>query len=321
MVESPQETQVEFKDELYAKLTPAQKEVLSLILDELLTPRAISKRRHTSLTATYKIIKILKGVGFIKGRFDRVVEKANPPIISPQLNHPTQRTLISYGKQIRLHGQEFHADLIWTSDLYHKKRKDTPSVSINGNTIRLFSHSIEIYCDRTKSFYDITPQACLSQSESYWEHSFREIEEKLGIIIMKGQRRPKQVNWHFAEVFNELAEQSKREGKEIRVRGDDLKSWLIADFSNNQPELECIHPKTALSDMGECIQPFFNDMRSYTQQTGEAILLSDIIRGMSKMSANQAVFDANMASHISAVQKLGTAVDELVKTIKELKKG
>lgn len=303
-------------------LSQDQKEVLDMIINDNEIPRRIALRRKTSKEAVNKIIRKLKAKGFLKGRFDGGVVKGDPLPRWGGCQRDTQTTLTSYGKHvIRLHGQEFNAKILFRSAIYDRTRAATPKLQIQGCTVRLFPRSLEIYCDKSRSFLGASAMEALRSSQPYWDRVFRDIEAHLGILLIKPGHAPTQVNAHFAELQNELADQAIKEDKIINLPDPkDSKTWLLVDYSKREPELETIHPKSALMDMQEVVQPFFDDLRSYYARTGERLILSDFLKGMDSLAANQAVFDANMKSHIGAVQALGKAVNEFRELIdKKLK--
>jgi len=303
----------------YQDLSENQRQILSLIVDELQTPKDIANRREKSIQAIYKAINKLKKKGYLKGRFDRGVEKVEAPYTRSPTTQTHLTPYISTGThQIRLHGQEWKANIVYADQLYHRLLKDNRTIKIDSHTIRLSKRSIEIYCNPNQSFFADTAEVAHTQSLAFWQPFFNRVEERLGIIIIKGNKAPIEVQSHYAETNNELA----RTEKHIRITAkEDNKSWLIADFSHNIPEIETIHPKTAQRDMGEILHPFFNDMREYKAKTGETLLLSDIAKIQSQTNENLNLYAENIKSHIAAIKQLGDSVQELTTIVKELKKG
>lgn len=305
---------VEFRGEDVPKISSVQKEVLDMILIDHEIPRRIALRRQTSLAATYKIIKKLKAKGLLKGRFDRGVEKVG---IAPAGG--VEFHTLSY-KIIRLHRQEFNAKILARTGIYAKLKAQTPIMALEGNKIRLYGKSVEIYCSPSRAFEGPTPRAAWDSSMIYWDSFFRKVEEKLGILLIKPGHIINQVNAHYAEVGNELAVQAVKERQKIQLKApEDGRVWGIVDASLGSAEFETLHPRTALQDMQEVVQPFFNDLRSYYAQTGQMLIMTDMLKGLGQMAATAKVMDSNMMSHIGAVQELGQAVRELRAEIKKLK--
>lgn len=302
-------------------LTASQKEVLDMIINDLEIPRRIALRRKTTEEAVYKIIKKLKQKGFLKGRFDGGVSKGISTPLMGGLVKAKQTTLTSYGNHvIRLHGQEFNAKILFKTSVYERIRSITKKLQIQGCTVRLFPRSLEIYCDPHRSFLGASAQEALRSSRPFWERVFGDLEAHLNILLIKPGHFPLQVNAHYAELQNELADQAIKEEKMINLPDPkDNKTWLLVDCSKNEPELETIHSKTALQDMQEVVQPFFDDLRSYYAQTGQRLILTDMLKGMGQMAATVKVMDANMMSHVKAIQELGTGVAAFNQEIKNFK--
>jgi len=130
---------------------------------------------------------------------------------------------------------------------------------------------------------------------------------------------------HYADIEHELAIEYNNVKKKFKVVGDDGKVWLLIDFSHRINEFEYVDSKKSDVDRDECLAPHFNDLRQHYQQTGEAIKISSILFVLNKMgkqitdvTKNQAIFDANMKSHISAVKGLGKGVSKLNKLLDKM---
>jgi hypothetical protein len=129
----------------------------------------------------------------------------------------------------------------------------------------------------------------------------------------RGKLRFKISRQHYALIKNALARQYDREGKKLYVTNEKGR-WFEIDNSFNLHEAETIHPKTSEQD-NKKVQDFFNGIKQY-----EGFTPMFLIESMGKITKNQLMFDANMQSHIKAVQDLGKGVQELTKIIKELEK-
>ena len=110
-----------------------------------------------------------------------------------------------------------------------------------------------------------------------------------------------------------MAKLYKKEGNKLYISDELGDIWLIADYSFNVNELETIHPKRADEDM-EGVHNFMNDLRK------NPTTFSEVLEVTNGIQQNQLVFDRNMASHLNVLGKLGEAVEELTKSVKELKK-
>lgn len=229
------------------KLTKTEQEVLHLLANEFLTPKQVSIRRKTNVQAVYKIMKRLQDKGFYsKGK--KIGTNMQSSIT---LNVPNK---------IRLHAQEFNINILYKDQRYKERQKKSQITSIDGNTIRLYRDSIEIYSGQ--SFYADDAHKATSKSFAYWNRFFIRLENELNIIIVKPRSQNiRLVNHHYAEVNNELAEECEKKGYKISVyTREDGKLWFKIDNSFNLHEAESLHPETAKQDM-EKIKEHFNDVR------------------------------------------------------------
>ncbi|MEX0596934.1 MAG: hypothetical protein WD512_10580, partial [Candidatus Paceibacterota bacterium] len=122
-------------------LSKAEKEVLFLLTQEFLTPKKIQIRRQTSRQATYKIIKSLKQKGAIRPNYleNPMVDKSQPTC------QPVNQKSTKSVNQIRLHGQEFNIKILYKDHRYKQLQGKANLINIDGNEIRLYRDSIEIY--------------------------------------------------------------------------------------------------------------------------------------------------------------------------------
>lgn len=226
-------------------LTPTEQVILSLISNEYLTPKQIARRQNISLSRVYRIIKNIKKKGHLNS-VQKGVQKNEPGF------QPLKHNLI------RLHGQEFNIKLLF------KDKKYTNSVgkliTLDGNTIRCYRDSIEVYSGH--SFYADDVQKATVKSLEYFTKLFYRLENDLNIIIMKPRSQNIiLVNQHYAEINNELAEESEQKGYKIRIYSNENgKLWFVIDNSFNLHEAET-QGITAKEDMQEIVRPFFNDLR------------------------------------------------------------
>lgn len=166
----------------------------------------------------------------------------------------------SSNKKYRLHGEEYNVQIINSSVTYRRAFKRGSDVVIDGNRVRLYRDSFEVYSGH--DFWGDTEIVCERKSSQYWQRFFLRLESTFNILIVKpGRHNVKRVKVHVAEVGNELAEGANAERERIRVSGRDGKEWLVADASYGFDELEATHPERAVQDMGNVVRPFFNDLR------------------------------------------------------------
>jgi len=215
------------------KLTPAEKEVLCLLTDEFLTIKQISIRRKCTVQAVYKIVRKLKQKGAYDLGFNRVekIQSTMQPL-----------------NQIRLHGQEWNVKILYKDENYQKALQKANTLRIDGNTIRLYRNSLEIYSGQ--SFFAEDEQKAMSESIKYWNRFFARLEHELKVILVKPRaQNVSLVNQHFGETNSELAEDCINRAERIKIyTREDGKLWFTIDNSFNFKERECLHPATSKQD-------------------------------------------------------------------------
>ena len=239
-----------FSGQGHSKLTPTEKEVLFLLTHEFLTPNQIAIRRQRTQQSVSKIMCSLKKKG--------AINIANHPNNMVVKNQPTSQPTTNF---IRLHGQEFNIKILWKEYKYKQLTEKSNTLMIDGNTIRLYKNSIEIYSGQ--SFYADDTQKATVRSMEYWSRFFARLEHEFKVILVKPRSQNiKLVNQHYAETNNELSQECEKKSEKIKVyTTDDGRLWFTIDNSFNLHEAETLHPHSAKEDMQDTVKPFFNDMR------------------------------------------------------------
>lgn len=263
----------------YSNLSKQQKEILDMLTQDYETPKHIAIRRKTSLRAVYKTITKLIEKGYLSKGFTRGFNKR-------QSTQPFQppKSLKTY---IRLHGMEFNIQIIYFSDYYQKLDK-SKIIFIDGNAIRIYEKSIEVYSNESLSFEAEDENRATALSMAYWQKIFHLVEHRLKIVIIKEQHdNIRIVNSHYAEVNNELAKEYNEKKVKLRIyTNNDGKLWFTIDQSWNLNEAETQHPSTAKQDMTK-VKAVFNDIRDNpsflpSEITSNQIAIGDHIKESTK---------------------------------------
>lgn len=271
------------------QLTSTEKKVLFMITQEFLTAKQIQIRRQCSQQAISKVICSLKKKGALT-------------IGNSQINSPNEMEVVKSqstpqpNDQIRLHGQEWNIRILFKDYRFREIRDKSNTLIIDGNTIRLYKDSIEIYSGQ--SFYEDEVQKATAKSMEYWTRFFIRLEHEFNVILVKPRSQNiKLVNAHYAETNNELSRDCEVKAEKIRVyTTDDGRLWFTIDNSFSMHEAETLHPNSAKEDMQETVRPYFNDLRdkshdlpSQTKASIGAIL--DIIKevSMSQLQTNETI--------------------------------
>lgn len=150
--------------------------------------------------------------------------------------------------------------IINSSTTYERAFRRGSDVVIDGNRVRLYRDSFEVYSGH--DFWGVDPVDSERQSSVYWLHFFHRLEHTFNILLIKpGRHNIKRVKQHVAEVGNELASDVSSRRDRLRVKGFDGREWLLADASFGFKELETVHSERAVFDMQDVVMPFFNDLR------------------------------------------------------------
>lgn len=291
------------------RIKASAKEVLNMLTIDFLTPQEIASRRKTSVRAVYKVISKLKE----KGLFDTGFNQVNLSRSTEPFSEPLRR-------QQRLHGQEFNIKIIQKSEKYALSRKNANLVYIDGNTIRLYQDSIEIYS--AQSFFEKDEQRATAVSLIYWERFFARLEHEFGVVLIKPRvQNIKLVNQHFGETNSEMAEDMLARKQKIRIKTeDDGKIWFTIDNSWNLGEMETLHPETSKQDMAQ-VQKYVNDWRHRDPPTNSELATHIMsVTQNQEHFANQMVFlDQNLKTHFEVLDGIKRAVQDLSETVKNQK--
>lgn len=272
-------------------LTDVEKEVLHLFTEEFLTVKQIAQRRDCSIQAVYKIMRSLKKKGTIdKGfsGFSKVQSTYNQT-------------------DIRLHGQEIHINLIWQDPKYQTLLEKSNFMNLDGNSIRLYKNSIEIYSGQ--SFYGKTINEVESKSLDYISRFILRLEHDLGVcLIKKGSRNIKIVNQHFARGDSEISKNAEDNKQRVWIYAEeDGKLAFITDDSFGFKEDETVHPITAKPDR-QAIDKQVNDWRLNNPPTN------------SQLAKFEEMNMQELKQTIESVNTLVKQQKDLPEVIKDLKK-
>lgn len=264
----------------------SEEETLYLYTQEFLTAPQIAKKRGLSTSTIRTHLSRLRA----KGRLTKSNSKNTdvPPC------RPSEVI-----KNIRLHGEEFNVRLLNASSAYERLYSRGADLQLDGNRVRLYSGSVEVYSSQV--FYGESVRECESLSVAYWSRFFAVLEHRLNALILKDSsfniRRVKQ---HFADVNNALAKQLSYDGEKLRVFGGDGREWLIVDNSWGFRELETTHSVRAADDMQSVVAPFFNDLRD-----NGVLLPSDVSKALVQLAESQRA----LYSVVSSLLPRGVVVD------------
>ena len=192
------------------------------------------------------------------------------------------------------------------------------SFLFRGYRVWLTPVSVVVWFPKDQSYVGVSAGVAYKYAVSDIEGVVVGLESLLGLRLrIRGKVVFKVFGEHYGHIKNELARQYSRSGKKLFVR-DVGGCWLVIDSSvpGQVGELETVRAGSAKVDMDEVVMPFFNDLKSHFEKSGECVTVSGLLEVLGGVLGNQAVFDANMKSHIAVVKELGDGVRELNKQLR-----
>lgn len=289
----------------------------------------ITKQRLNYYIATLKrqgcIKKLSQGAWlYIKDYEPKRVKKINMGSYA----HPTaKKDLLISEDNVRGHAFMFHLKLRhipnWVNRIDYMIKKDIiykplknkgQRILIKGRKVHLFDQSIIVY---DKESY-VAEKAKETKSLAIYEYLtiIKKIESLFNVSFMYRKKYQfKVIREHYALIKNSLARQYDKEGKKLQVYNH-KGLWLLIDNSFNLHELETLknreaEPEQAVYD-NEGVQIYFNSHKT----TGFKVTPEFVLDTLNGIQQNQLIFDQNMKSHLKVLDKIGTAIDELRKEIK-----
>jgi hypothetical protein len=290
-----------------SKMTKKQDEILKLITIDNLTTKQIAQRRGVSVRSVEKMIQRLKQ----NGRLSKNVRNFDPPL--------TPKPNISYG--IRLHAEEYNLKILSKTLKYDIIRNKGNLMYLDGNTIKLYTKSIEVYSN--KSFFGNNVNEANRKSIKYWATFWLKLENLLGIVIIKDKKTNiRVVNQHYSDINNELAKECNIKKEKLRIKAkEDGKTAYEIDNSFRLNEFESKHPQTAKRDM-EKAEKQFQDWRTNDPMTNTELtqIMQQNTQNINSLTEYNLIHAKNIESHIKAIQILGHQVKKLNTILKQLKK-
>ena len=276
------------------ELTTAQKEVSHLISNEFLTIKQIAQRRNCSLQAVYKLIKQIKKKGFLDKGLNKV-EKVESTFSQ---------------KDVRLHGQELNIKILLQDNKYQELLEKSNTLFLDGNTIRLYKNSVEIYSGQ--SFYGKSGGESEKKSLEYLQRFIHRLEHDLKIILIKPRARNiRIVNQHYARGDSEICENALEEKNRVWIYAEeDGKLAFITDDSFGFREDETVHPKTAKPDR-KAVDKQVNDWRLNNPPTQ-----SQLAQIQAETSHNLNILTNVVSEQVKMVSGLPMTLNQLERQIK-----
>lgn len=308
---------VEKKVENKGLISQTQAEIMRGI-SNFMTISQIAKWRKCSRQAIYKVINRLLEAGLINkiGSDMGLTEKGKEGLHS----------FIGLTYKKRYHNLAIKIEIKESPRNWELKRSKlitlpyfNKRVKLKNNDYDLFSYGKVQVKTTTKSvivriptIYDDTMEGATLQAMDIFFDSVPKIESSFRIKLIKDRRSNMTIiSQEAARLKDSMAKLYAADGKKLYFKNERGEVWLISDYSFNTDELETIHPTSADEDMAT-VDKFMLDLKNNPMK------LTDLRDMIGNVTANQMVFDKNMASHLEVLNKLGNAVDNLTGKVEEL---
>lgn len=194
------------------------------------------------------------------------------------------------------------------------------------------------YFSKSESIYsDTAADAWLEAAYLFSEEVIKKIERMSRKNLKSGEKgyKIKTSAEHYALIKNSDAKAMRDDKYKLYVYCDETgQLWLLADFSHQEDELECVQPGKAVQHTDDVISPFYNSLKRRPITTdfiidGFAAMQEQMIHEReqrAEMYENQKLFGDHMKSHVAVVanmavgaEALGKSIVELTKVVKQLK--
>lgn len=295
-----------------------KKKRLLLIISEIKkgnNPAKISKKHNINKKTLQNYLRYLKN--------NRIIEKESYGVWKVLKEVLISSKATSLKKQIR--GHAFNWRVRFKENIYWERRlkkynikyqliginKSTPRIIFNGKKIWFTKTGLVIY--EPQSFF--SQSSFTSKGMAVWEldKTIKALGRHLKINLERYEFTTSRE--HYGMIKNELAKQYNDKGEKLYIR-DNKGIWMWIDFSHSIHELETNEPKNSRG-----VQNWFNDMKKHDFKVTPSFLLhsiNQVTQNQDKVTQNQVMFDKNYQSHLKVITKLGLAVDELRKEVKNL---
>jgi len=194
--------------------------------------------------------------------------------------------------------------------------KNIPRIKALGRKVWLCKNHLRIFDKKEQSYYGENAVKSRFQALKEFLNIIQVIENKLKINL-----KPYNIEFqkeHYALIKNDLAIDQNKKGIIWRIN-DENGEWLLIDDSLEKGgELENVGKKAFQTSPK--LQKWWNKKKENNFKIDDDYIqkgFSQTNDMINKVTNNQLIFAENMKSHISAIKKLGKAVDTLTKTFQK----
>jgi hypothetical protein len=214
-------------------------------------------------------------------------------------------------KTLNLHNIQLDIRILRKTAKYENQLKKSNKISLMDCTILLYKNKIEVFTQRGLCFESKCLDDCYSQALNHFAILYGKIENRLNIIINKDQYLNKKwVRQHIAECDSEIAKHCNENKTRLIVYSPNGKQRVITDNSFKHNHQEFISSETAKSDTEKWKEFIYDVLRNDLPK------LSDVWKVTATTVSQQRLFDVNIQLHLSVMQDIKTAIQELRDVVK-----
>jgi len=194
--------------------------------------------------------------------------------------------------------------------------KNIPRIKALGRKVWLCNNHLRIFDKKEQSYYDENAVKSRFKALKEFINIIQVVENKLKINL-----KPYDIEFqkeHYALIKNDLAIDQNKKGVIWRIRDEEGEWLLIDDSLEKGGELENVGKKAFQTNPK--LQNWWNKKKENNFKIDDDYIQKGFIQTnemINKVTKNQLIFAENMKSHISAIRKLGNAVDTLTKTFQK----
>lgn len=251
-----------------AKLTKKQTDIYLDIVSGITNSKILAQRHKTTPRNIRRYKEILREKNYLD-------TKAS--VLPPPVRISGTKTSDKKSKFWRWHNLHFVLRPYYFYPRY-KKIMDSfgnYAIRLGDWEIKLHDSIVEVQLRRDVSFDDPDKYKAVSKGDISFKKVLREAEQRYGFEVVKSKKvNISMVNSHLAFLSEDEAKVLSEEF--VLLQGGDGKVWFTVDKSTGRSEYEYIGSKSSFSD-SEKLEPTFNYIRDYPDNTGEVFSLKDLV--------------------------------------------
>ena len=307
------------------------------VLEEIksgLSPAQISKKHNIPKQNISYFVGKLKNKGCIRKKgygvwdYIRSLEQVKD-LTTTHSNKSNEKSFTSEPKkEIRGHAFiwkiQFLKNYNWDNAVKHYKKKNLSFQLMKHNKIwRTIFKNRKIWLGRKgitiyepidflgKSSFEVKGKAVFEM-----DLLIKDLLQELGLKLLPYRFTTSRE--HYGIIKNELARQYNDKKEKMHIKSEDGTIWMWIDDSKGLGELENCDPT-----INRKVQNYWNDHKDNNFKVDASFVLNGfdrLTKSIQQNADNLGYYGENLVSHVSAIQKLGNAVEALQEQVERLAK-